>query len=84
MNGACLLFSSLSFGAVPEGRDGINVTSPLFAFSLTSPELNVDESGVGAVYYIMAGISFIFIILFFPFSLLYTIKVELQGAATRF
>ncbi|XP_003387046.1 PREDICTED: erythrocyte band 7 integral membrane protein-like [Amphimedon queenslandica] len=38
-------------------------------------ELNVDESDVGVVYYIMAGISFIFIILFFPFSLLYTIKI---------
>lgn len=38
-------------------------------------DIQVDESGVGAVYYIMAGISFIFIILFFPFSLLYTIKI---------
>ena len=38
-------------------------------------QIQVDESGPGATYYVLAGISFIFIILFFPFSLLYTIKV---------
>lgn len=38
--------------------------------------IEVDESGPGATYYVLAGVSLIFIVLFFPFSLLYTIKVR--------
>ena len=37
--------------------------------------IEVDESGPGVTYYVIAAVSMIFIILFFPFSLLYTVKV---------
>lgn len=38
--------------------------------------IEVDESGPGVTYYVIAAISMIFIVLFFPFSLLYTVKVS--------
>lgn len=36
------------------------------------------SGGAGAVYYVLATLSFILIILFFPLSLLYTVKVHHQ------
>ena len=46
-----------------------------YTISEQDDNIAVDESGLGVTYYVLASISFIFIILFFPLSLLYTIKI---------